>query len=135
MFFVCSIYELHKKGFNAMAKIIIPDPQPIDVFVRARVRDRRQKLEWALLDLSQKLNMSHQQIQKYEQGATRVSAETLFDLSEIVAASINYFYEGYGEQLDLPRESSILSTRKSPLKIILVENDPTDEMLIKGGHF
>jgi CheY-like chemotaxis protein/DNA-binding XRE family transcriptional regulator len=114
-----------------MAKIIIPDPQPIDVFVGARVRERRQKLEWTLLDLSQKLNMSHQQIQKYEQGATRVSAGTLFDLSEILGVSINYFYEGYGERLDLPRESSILSNRKSPLKIILVENDPSDEMLIR----
>ncbi|MDC0349105.1 response regulator [Alphaproteobacteria bacterium] len=114
-----------------MAKNIISDPQPIDVFVGARIRERRQKLEWTLLDLAQKLNISHQQVQKYEQGATRVSAGTLFELSETLGVFINYFYEGYGDELGLPKQEVILSSRKSPLKIALVENDPSDEMLIR----
>mgnify|MGYP001392612256 CR=1 FL=1 len=115
-----------KKQFN--------EPQPIDIFIGSRVRERRQKLEWTLVDLGNRLNVSHQQIQKYEQGITRITAAILFELSEIFGVSINYFYEGYEEPSTHNEfDQKISVVRKSPLKIILVEDDPTDEMLIRSA--
>ncbi|UNM06526.1 MAG: helix-turn-helix transcriptional regulator [Holosporaceae bacterium] len=43
-------------------------------FIGSRVRERRQKLEWTLIDLGNRLGVSHQQIQKYEHGITRITA-------------------------------------------------------------
>ncbi len=110
------------------------DPQPIDIFIGSRVRERRQKLEWTLIDLGNRLGVSHQQIQKYEHGITRITAGILFELSEIFGVSINYFYDGYEEpntQEALDKKISVV--RHSPLKILLVEDDPTDEMLIRSA--
>ncbi|MFN7662659.1 MAG: response regulator [Alphaproteobacteria bacterium] len=114
-----------------MTKSATVDPQPVDIFIGARIRERRQKLEWTLIELAQKLKVSHQQIQKYEQGTTRVSAGILFELSEILGVSINYFYEGYEEVSEFPKNNVILATRTSPLRIALVEDDPSDEMFIR----
>ena len=40
----------------------------IDKFVGQRLREKRRKLNLKLSDLATHLNVSHQQIQKYEQG-------------------------------------------------------------------
>lgn len=108
------------------------EPQPIDIFIGSRVRERRQKLEWTLMDLGNKLGVSHQQIQKYEQGITRITAAVLFELSELFGVSINYFYEGYEDpDTEETLDKTISVVRKSPLRIILVEDDPSDEMLVR----
>lgn len=110
------------------------DPQPIDIFIGSRVRERRQKLEWTLIDLGNRLGVSHQQIQKYEHGITRITAGILFELSEIFGVSINYFYDGYEEpNTQETQDKKIDVVRRSPLKILLVEDDPTDEMLIRSA--
>ena len=114
-----------------MIKSPISEPHPVDIFIGARIRERRQKLEWTLIDLAKKLKVSHQQIQKYEQGTTRVSAGILFELSEILGVSINYFYEGYEDLSESPKDNIVLATRTSPLRIALVEDDPSDEMFIR----
>ena len=113
---------------------LITDPQPIDIFIGSRVRERRQKLDWTLVDLAEKLNVSHQQIQKYEQGLTRITAGNLFELSELFGVSINYFYEGFEEpSLKSSKDFTISVIRNSSLKVILVEDDPTDEMLVRNA--
>lgn len=110
----------------------INEPHAIDIFIGARVRERRQKLEWTLADLAKKLNLSHQQIQKYEQGLTRITAAILFELSELFGVSINYFYDGYEEPDPLKKNDEKIDViRRSPLKILIVEDDPTDEMAIR----
>lgn len=112
----------------------INEPHAIDVFIGARVRERRQKLEWTLVDLAKKINVSHQQIQKYEQGITRITAAVLFELSELFGVSINYFYEGYEDRQDSQNANQKIDViRTSPLKVLVVEDDPMDEMVIRGA--
>ncbi len=68
-------------------------PNPIDVHVGQRIRQRR-----ALLGLSQEkvaegLGLTFQQVQKYERGTTRVGSSRLFDLTRILGVPISYFFE------------------------------------------
>lgn len=105
----------------------------MSLFIGQRIRERRLKLGLTLVDVSQKLNISHQQLQKYEQGISRISANSLFQISEILGVSITYFYSGY-DAIDEDQgssESFINSDRKSALNVLIAEADPADERLIR----
>lgn len=107
----------------------------LDMYVGARIRERRQKLNWTLSDLGEKLNVSHQQIQKYEQGTTRVSAGVMYKLSKIFSIAPNFFFDGFYEPSEeeflAPAEETIPSSRTKPLDIMIVEQDASDELLLR----
>ncbi len=107
--------------------------QNVNAFIGKRLKSRRVKLGLTLSDLSERLGISHQQIQKYEQGITRVSASFLFEASEILGVPINYFYEGYenlGEKYSFLGDRIDLKVEK-PFNLWLVENDPADMLLLR----
>ncbi len=68
-------------------------PHPIDVYVGARVRQRRVLLGMNQTKLGDALGMSFQQVQKYENGKNRISASKLFKLSQVFDVSIEYFFD------------------------------------------
>lgn len=107
----------------------------IDPYVGKRVRNYRKKLGWTLLDLGQKLNVSPQQMQKYEQGRTRISAHVLYNLSLIMAVKPDYFFEGFEQHLNLPpnhyTDSRMPESRKRPIDILLVERDPSEALITR----
>ena len=47
--------------------------------------------------LGAELNITFQQVQKYERGANRVSASRLWDISQILDAPIGYFFDDMSE--------------------------------------
>ena len=55
----------------------------IDMHVGKRVRLRRTSLGMSQEQLGTELNITFQQVQKYERGANRVSASRLWDISQI----------------------------------------------------
>ena len=72
-------------------------PDPVDIHVGARVRERRLSLGMSQTDLGEYLRLSFQQIQKYERGATRISASKLWALSNLFEVSVEWFFDGLGE--------------------------------------
>ncbi|MDX1949709.1 MAG: helix-turn-helix transcriptional regulator [Rickettsiales bacterium] len=56
------------------------------------IRYYRKIKGYNLKDLAQKLGVSAQQLQKYETGNNRISAEKLFEVSKILNVSLNNFY-------------------------------------------
>jgi transcriptional regulator with XRE-family HTH domain len=66
----------------------------IDVHVGGRVRALRQSHGLSQGKLAAALNVTYQQIQKYEKGANRVSLSTLLDMARLLGASPRYFFEG-----------------------------------------
>jgi transcriptional regulator with XRE-family HTH domain len=74
----------------------VPDslPSPIDVHVGARIRQRRVALGMSQEKLGGALNLTFQQIQKYERGANRVGASRLYDLCRVFDVTADYFFEG-----------------------------------------
>lgn len=68
--------------------------QRIDEHVGERIRQRRTVLGLTQEQLSQALNISYQQLQKYETAANRVSAGRLFEIANKLEVEIGYFFDG-----------------------------------------
>jgi transcriptional regulator with XRE-family HTH domain len=72
-------------------------PNPVDLHVGARVRMRRKFLGMSQEGLAETIDLTFQQVQKYERGANRISASKLYEISKALKAPVAYFFEGYGE--------------------------------------
>ena len=69
----------------------------IDMHVGKRIRLRRTLLGMSQEQLGSELDITFQQVQKYERGANRVSASRLWDISQILDSRINYFFDDMSE--------------------------------------
>jgi len=78
--------------------VLIDGPRPVDVHVGNRLRLRRMLLGISQEKLGQAVDLTFQQIQKYERGANRVGASRLFEFSRILDVPVEFFFE------DLPKE-------------------------------
>ena len=76
-------------------------PNPVDLHVGARVRMRRKFLGLSQESLAEAIELTFQQVQKYERGSNRISASKLFEIAKTLKAPIAYFFEGYGEANDI----------------------------------
>ena len=79
----------------------------IDMHVGKRIRLRRTLLGMSQEQLGSELDITFQQVQKYERGANRVSASRLWDISQILDSPINYFFDDMSEN----------TTRSSPRRV------------------
>lgn len=70
---------------------------PVDVHVGKKIKQMRAMRRLSQTDVAQKLNLSFQQIQKYEIGSNRVAASRLYELSKIFGVPTSYFFEGLPE--------------------------------------
>lgn len=66
----------------------------IDALVGQRIRARRQSLKLTQTQLADSIGVTFQQVQKYENGANRVSAARLWAISEVLEVPISFFFEG-----------------------------------------
>jgi len=67
---------------------------PIDAHVGKNLRVIRIRRGLSQKKLVEKLDISSQQIHKYESGTNRISASKLYRLAEILEVSVLCFYEG-----------------------------------------
>src|SRR5215470_18890355 len=69
-------------------------PNLTDQHVGARVRMRRKIVAMSQEKLGAALGLTFQQVQKYEKGATRISASRLQQMSDILQVPVEFFFEG-----------------------------------------
>ncbi|XDA98772.1 helix-turn-helix transcriptional regulator [Sulfitobacter sp. LCG007] len=67
---------------------------PVDVHVGKKLKQIRTMRRLSQTDVARQLNLSFQQIQKYEIGSNRIAASRLYELSEILGVPTAYFFEG-----------------------------------------
>lgn len=72
-------------------------PEQTDKFVGARVRLRRMALGMSQEKLGDAVNLTFQQVQKYEKGTNRIGASRLQQFSQILQVPVEYFFQ------DLPK--------------------------------
>lgn len=65
----------------------------VDAEIGKRIKKRRQQLRLSQTALGAAVGVSFQQIQKYERGANRVSAATLYEMAKSLDVPIGYFFE------------------------------------------
>lgn len=66
----------------------------IDQHVGERIRLRRTELGLTQEQLASALDVSYQQVQKYETGANRISAGRIFEIARKLKVEIGYFFDG-----------------------------------------
>ena len=75
-------------------------PSEMDIEIGKKVQTVRKLKGISQSDLADELDITFQQVQKYERGINRMSASRLYDFSKILKVSIGYFFEGYGEDFE-----------------------------------
>lgn len=97
----------------------------LDKFLGQKVRSFRSKMKWPLKKLASELNISIQQMQRYEQAVNKISASLLYKIAEIFGIPITCFFEGFVEEESTPQEEN------NNFNVILVEDSLQDEFLIR----
>lgn len=104
----------------------------IDENVGVQLRQRRALLGMSQERLAEQVGITFQQIQKYENGANRVSASRLYEFSQVLNIPVSFFFEntsvndskmalGFaeGEQADFEGPDDVMK-RKETLELIRV---------------
>ncbi len=68
-------------------------PQPVDVEVGERVRQRRRVGGLSQKTLAEAVGVASQQLQKYEKGTNRISASRLYEISRVLDVPVSYFFD------------------------------------------
>lgn len=76
-----------------MKKRRSPQDATLDRSIGRRVAERRMVLGWTQVELAAILGISQQQIQKYEDGPSGLSASRLWELASVFRVGPEYFYE------------------------------------------
>jgi transcriptional regulator with XRE-family HTH domain len=66
----------------------------IDEQIGARLRELRQIRHVSQEELARKLNVSFQQVQKYEKGKNRITVATLVEICSIFKIPVTHFFDG-----------------------------------------
>ena len=66
----------------------------IDLHIAQKLKKRREELGIKRKSIAHHLQVSYQQIQKYETGQNRISASRLYLLSQLLNVRADYFFEG-----------------------------------------
>lgn len=75
---------------------------PVDIHVGDRLRARRTLLGLTQEMLADAVDLTFQQIQKYERGANRIGASKLFQFAQILGISVAYFFDDLDDRLGDP---------------------------------
>ena len=72
-----------------------------DIEMGRRIRLRRAEKGISQIALAKHLDISFQQVQKYEKGINRVGAARLQQIAEMLGVDISFFYDGDGKEPDV----------------------------------
>jgi transcriptional regulator with XRE-family HTH domain len=68
-----------------------------NLHIGKKIKFRRLELRLTQTKVGNAVNVTFQQLQKYEKGINAVSAERLLQLANYLKVPVTYFYEGYSE--------------------------------------
>lgn len=78
---------------------------PVDAHVGRKLKQIRTLRRLSQTDVARKLNLSFQQIQKYEIGSNRIAASRLFELAQILEVPPSYFFDGLHDNSNVPPQT------------------------------
>jgi transcriptional regulator with XRE-family HTH domain len=107
-------------------------PNPIDKHVGSRVRMRRILLGMSQEKLGEALNLTFQQVQKYEKGTNRIGASRLQQISKTLNVPPAYFFDG-APSLDQGDVSGASATAESGSSYVVDFLSTTEGLLLNRG--
>lgn len=103
---------------------------PVDVHVGKRVKEIRAIRSLTQSDVARHLDISFQQLQKYESGSNRISASRLYELATLLGVSPGYFFDGLmGEKHEYKQPLDVETAR-----LALAISSISDERLKSHLH-
>ena len=84
-----------------MPKDNVKQPTDIDRYVGMQVRAARRELKLTQDALGKLLNITFQQVQKYERGVNRISSGKLYEIAGVLKRPLEYFYPEQGGEVDV----------------------------------
>lgn len=112
----------------------IDQPNSVYIHIGQRIKDRRKLLKLNQSELAELMGFSYQQMQKYENGTSHVSAGKILLFAKILNVPPSFFYDGLqlDEHIGKRIESEVIQkTRTEPLHILLIEDNPADVILFR----
>src|ERR1700743_1443819 len=104
----------------------------LDKHIGNKIRERRKALALTQMELAKSLGLSHQQVQRYESGENAPSMARLLEIANVLNVKPSFFYEDAPQPRKPAVESEpILKTLNRPLRLLLIEDNPTDELLFR----
>lgn len=94
-----------------------PGPDPVDIHVGRRMRERRMLLGLSQTELGKRLDVTFQQIQKYEKGSNRLSASMLWRAADALDVPISFFFDGLRDGQPPPQDPT-----PSPEEIAMIRS-------------
>src|ERR1700746_1942669 len=99
-------------------------PNPIDVHVGQRIRQRRTLLGMSQEKLAEAIGLTFQQVQKYERGANRVGSSRRVDFPRLLDGPISYFFEDMEASVAAKSPSRLMGVSEAKLQPYAAEPDP-----------
>ena len=103
---------------------------PVDLYVGSRVRLRRRLLGKSRTTLGRSLDLTSQQVQKFERGMNRISASRLYDFARVLEVPIGFFFDDMPESLAGPAEPA--GPGKGPLADPMKQGETVE--LVRAYH-
>ncbi|KSV86925.1 Cro/Cl family transcriptional regulator [Sinorhizobium fredii USDA 205] len=98
-------------------------PDPIDSHVGQKIRMQRLLLHMSQTELAKALGVTYQQVQKYENGRTRVSASRLQAIANVLEVPLTFFFESsasdHSDDAGLGAGRSMVEFVSSPMGLAL----------------
>ena len=107
-------------------------PAELPRYLGKRLLEKRNRLGLSLAEAAAKIDLSPQQLQKYECVGSTVAASRLYQISCLFGVSIDYFF--YGFKSNAHRAGNLTAIPNRPvqlraLNIVLIEDDDSDAYL------
>jgi transcriptional regulator with XRE-family HTH domain len=94
-----------------MPRLATPTAARLDAYVGARIRARRKMLGQTQAQLAEALDVSFQQLQKYERGANRLSVALLYEIARAQGTDLGWYVEGCGDGAQPPSPTAHATLR------------------------
>ena len=104
--------------------------QKIDKVIGRNIRIHRLAKKMSQTELGEKLGVSFQQVQKYENGTNRVGSGRLFQIAAILGLHVSTFFKGGGGREGVP-DTGLLDLLAEPQSVRLIRafSKITDNMV------
>ena len=104
------MHQKNSKNGTIRGRLADGGANPIDLHVGKRLKKARLSRGMSQERLAKAMNITFQQVQKYEKGLNRIGASRLWDLAQVLDVPISYFYEGMSEETQgmSPRKINVL---------------------------
>jgi len=77
-------------------------PNPVDVYVGSKIREARILHGMSQTALAEKIGITFQQLQKYENAHNRVSCSRLYEIARVLGMPVQAFFAGAGSSAGVP---------------------------------